>query len=124
MTPRVDQRSQNGNSPSSPPPSKLAPARRPGRLDVRPRGLPDTRLMALHEFFEMQADARPDASAVLYDRVTVTYAELERLANRYARHLRGFGIGRGSLVAMLLPRSIDAYATILGILKSGAAYLP
>src|SRR5437867_11138100 len=80
--------------------------------------------MILHEFFEMQADARPNASAVLYDRVAVTYADLERLANRYARHLRGFGIGRGCIVAMLVPRSIDAYASILGILKSGAAYLP
>src|SRR5713226_2511231 len=78
----------------------------------------------LHEIFETQADARPEAVAIVFGPEETTYAELESRANRFARHLRGRGVGRGSIVAMRLPRSVDAYAALLGILKSGAAYVP
>src|SRR6266566_960760 len=78
----------------------------------------------LHEIFEAQADARPEAVAIVFGREETTYAELESRANRLARHLRSRGVGRGSIVAMLLPRSVDAYAALLGILKAGAAYVP
>src|SRR5439155_631028 len=81
------------------------------------------RFHVLHEIFEMQADARPDAVAVEFGREETTYADLEARANRLARHLRARGVQRGSLVAMLLPRSADAYAALLGILKAGAAYV-
>src|SRR5437016_13993982 len=79
---------------------------------------------ALHSLFEAQADARPEAVAVVFGGEETTYASLESPANRLARHLRRRGVGRGSVVAMLLPRSVDAYAALLGILKSGAAYVP
>src|SRR5215472_12883822 len=79
---------------------------------------------ALHEIFEAQADMRPDDVAVEVGRERVTYIELERRANRLARHLRARGVGVGSLVALLLPRSVDAYAALLGVLKAGAAYVP
>jgi non-ribosomal peptide synthetase-like protein len=82
------------------------------------------RRLLLHEIFEAQADARPKTVAVVFGLEEITYASLESSANRLARHLRRRGVGRGSLVAMLLPRSVNAYAAILGILKSGAAYVP
>jgi len=78
----------------------------------------------LHEFFEAQADIRPGAVAVLFGTERTTYLELEQRSNRLARHLRARGVDCGSLVGMLLPRSPDAYAAILGILKAGAAYVP
>src|SRR5713101_5848139 len=78
----------------------------------------------LHEIFERQADANAEAVAVVFGQEQATYAELEGRANRLARTLRSRGVVRGSLVAMVLPRSIDAYAAILGILKAGAAYVP
>ena len=84
----------------------------------------DARFRVLHEIFEAQADARPDAVAVVFDREQTTYADLERRANCLARHLRARGVRRGSLVALLLPRSADAYAAMLGVLKVGAAYVP
>src|SRR2546427_739541 len=78
----------------------------------------------LHEIFEAQADARPEPSAVVLKGREPTYAALERRANRLARHLRSLGARPGSVVALLLERSLDAYAALLAILKSGAAYVP
>ena len=78
----------------------------------------------LHEAFERQADAGPDRVAVVCDRGRTTYGKLEGQANRLARHLRRRGVGRGSVVAMRLRRSTEAYAAILGILKAGSAYVP
>src|SRR5436190_15234255 len=89
---------------------------RPGTcLDGAPEPVED--FQVLHEIFEAQADSRPDAVAVLFDQDETAYAELETRANRLARHLRSRGVQCGSLVAMLLPRSADAYTALLGILK-------
>src|SRR6266702_3020812 len=82
------------------------------------------RLNLLHEFFEAQVDARPEAIAIMVEGRRITYAEIEQRANRLARYLYDHGVGRGSLVAILLSRSLDAYVSILGTLKAGAAYVP
>src|SRR5262245_47281184 len=78
----------------------------------------------LHQFFEWRADRTPEAPAVIDGRVTETYGGLERRANRLARHLRALGAGPEARVALLLPRGVEAYGAILGILKAGAAYVP
>src|SRR3989475_3151678 len=98
--------------------------RQPGGLRGRATPGPAARFHVLHEIFEAQADARPDEVAVVFGREEVTYAALEQRANRIARHLRARGVRRGSRIAMLLPRSVDAYAALLGVLKAGAAYVP
>ena len=54
----------------------------------------------------------------------MTYGELERRANQLARFLRSRGVRRGDCVGLWLPRSIDVYVALLGILKAGAAYVP
>ncbi|MGC7096121.1 amino acid adenylation domain-containing protein [Amycolatopsis lurida] len=76
------------------------------------------------ELFEEQAVALPGATALVQDDASMTFAELERTANRFAHHLIGRGIGTEELVALLLPRSFELVAGILGVLKAGAAYLP
>jgi non-ribosomal peptide synthetase-like protein len=78
----------------------------------------------LQEIFEHQARVRPGQIAVVCGEARLTYAELDQRANRLARYLRSQGIGRGDCVAFLLPRSLDVYVAILGILKAGAAYVP
>src|SRR6266700_2312322 len=83
-----------------------------------------TRFHVLHEIFEAQADARPNAVAVAFGTETATYLDLEQRANRIARRLRAQGVRPESRVALLLPRSTNIYAAILGILKAGAAYVP
>ncbi len=83
-----------------------------------------SRGLLLHEFFEAQADAHPDRTALVCGGVQITYAGLERAANQLARRLRAGGVGHGDCVAFQLPRSLDVPIALLAILKTGAAYVP
>ena len=78
----------------------------------------------LHELFEATVDAHGPSLAAVMGGHSLTYRQLEDQANRIARVLRERGAGRGSYVGLLLPRSLDVYAALLGILKAGAAYVP
>jgi non-ribosomal peptide synthetase-like protein len=78
----------------------------------------------LHHVFEAQADRRPGAPAIVSGADAITYAELDALANRLARHLRASGAGTGARVGLFVERSPEAIVAILGILKAGAAYVP
>ncbi|KAB8195914.1 amino acid adenylation domain-containing protein [Nonomuraea phyllanthi] len=78
----------------------------------------------LHRLFEEQADRTPDAVAVEFDGAALTYAELDRRANRLAHLLRGLGVGPEVPVALHVRRSLDLPVALLGILKSGGAYVP
>ncbi len=85
---------------------------------------PPASILSVHRIFEAQAESRPDTAAVVYGLEAITYSDLDVRANRLARYLRRRGVRRGDKVAMMVPRSIDVYAAILGILKAGAAYVP
>jgi non-ribosomal peptide synthetase component F len=78
----------------------------------------------LHRLIERQADATPDAIAVACDGETLTYIELDRAANRVANRLVQAGAGPDRVVAVMMDRSPEMVAAILGVMKSGAAYLP
>ncbi|WP_272419266.1 amino acid adenylation domain-containing protein [Polyangium jinanense] len=78
----------------------------------------------IHELFEAQVDRTPDVLALLFEGQHVTYAELDRRANRFAHVLRARGVGPEARVALCLPRSVDQIAALLGILKAGGAYVP
>ncbi|MGA6167905.1 amino acid adenylation domain-containing protein [Amycolatopsis magusensis] len=77
----------------------------------------------LHELFARHAGANPDATAVIYDDARLTYGELDARANRLAHHLIGLGVRPGEVVAICAERGIDLPVGLLGILKTGAAYL-
>ncbi|KMS72083.1 amino acid adenylation protein [Streptomyces viridochromogenes] len=91
-----------------------------GHLDEPPPRGEDT----LHGLFRRQARRTPDAVALIHDQGRVTFAELEAHADGVARRLRARGAGRGERVAVLLPRGPELVASLLGVLTSGAAYLP
>ncbi len=100
-----------------------------GPIGIRPprraaHGPSERRREVLHGVFEATADGNPGAVAVLAEGGATTYGDLEARANRIARFLRARGVGPAGLVGLLLPRSADAYAALLGILKAGAAYVP
>ncbi|MCV7290946.1 AMP-binding protein [Mycobacterium goodii] len=66
----------------------------------------------------------PDAVALVSDGRSVTYRELDEASNRLAHLLVGHGAGPGRRVAVLFSRSVEAIVAILGVLKTGAAYVP
>ena len=78
----------------------------------------------LVELFAEQVALQPDAIAVQDAAAALTFAELDRMSNRTARWLIGAGVGAEDLVAVLAPRTVISMAAILGVMKSGAAYLP
>ncbi|HEU4452819.1 MAG TPA: amino acid adenylation domain-containing protein, partial [Longimicrobium sp.] len=74
--------------------------------------------------FAERAARAPDAVALTFGAESVTYAELDARANRLAHHLRKRGARPDSLVGVMVERSVEMVAAILGILKAGAGYLP
>ncbi len=80
--------------------------------------------LTLPELVEANTAAHPDRLAIKHHDVRLTYGELNARANRIARLLLATQAGAGDVVAMVLPRSIDYVVAALGIVKTGAAYLP
>jgi amino acid adenylation domain-containing protein len=78
----------------------------------------------LHQWFEKQARLVPTSVAVVEKARSVTYRELDELANRFARVLLARGTAQEDIVAVCLDRGISLLVALLGILKAGAAYLP
>lgn len=65
-----------------------------------------------------------DAEALRHGSQSLTYAELDRRSDSFAKSLQQKGIGRGELVGILLERSLDLYVVMLAIAKVGAAFVP
>ena len=80
--------------------------------------------LRIHELFEAQVALQPEATALVCQGQTMSFAELERQANQVANVLQGLGIGPGQYVAVLVERGFDLVVALVGVAKSGAAYLP
>ncbi|WP_168027478.1 UDP-N-acetylmuramate--L-alanine ligase [Falsiroseomonas selenitidurans] len=78
----------------------------------------------LHRFFERRAAIAPAAPCIEDDDLVWTYGEIERLANQAARQFIRLGAGPEALVVLHLDRSMRMLVLLLGVLKSGAAWLP
>ena len=78
----------------------------------------------LHELVAEQAVRTPDRVAVEGSGRSYTYAELDDRASRLAQHLHGLGVRQGTLVGVCLERVPETMVALLGILKTGAAYVP
>jgi amino acid adenylation domain-containing protein len=80
--------------------------------------------LTIPEAFSQQADRAPDVTALIYQDKRWSYRELNDAANRLAHLLIKKGVGRDSLVGVFLERSPEMVVALMGILKSGAAYVP
>nr|HRD12997.1 AMP-binding protein [Mycobacterium sp.] len=85
---------------------------------------PAAGLASIPEVFAAQVARAPEAVAMTFGGRSLTYREVDEASNRLAHHLVDRGAGPGRTVALLLPRSAQAIVAILGVLKSGAAYVP
>lgn len=95
-------------------------------LDSWSRGSAESSLpdASVHRLFEAQVDLRADAVALAGDGEALSYAELNRRANRLARFLRHHGMGAGSRLVLALERSADQIVGLLAALKLGGAFVP
>jgi amino acid adenylation domain-containing protein len=84
----------------------------------------DERLPPLHRLVERQAQATPDAVAVVEAERTLTYAELDARANGLAGELRRRGVGPETLVGVYLRRGLDLAVALVAVWKAGGAYVP
>lgn len=78
----------------------------------------------LHDCFKEQAAAVPDLPAVSCGGDSLTYRELDRRTDALARTLRTKGVGRGSVVGIMVERSIPMLTAMLAVMKAGGAYMP
>nr|WP_123476665.1 non-ribosomal peptide synthetase [Pseudomonas canadensis] len=81
-------------------------------------------LVGVQGLFEAQVQQRPDAVALCLGDQSISYAELNRQANRLAHHLISLGIGPEVLVGVAVERSFDMVVSLLAVLKAGGAYVP
>jgi nonribosomal peptide synthetase DhbF len=85
---------------------------------------PSSAPVSIPVLFAAQVARTPEAVALTFGGLSMTYREVEQAANRLAHLLAGQGAGPGQCVALLVPRSAEAIVAILAVLKTGAAYLP
>ena len=78
----------------------------------------------LHQLIEQGAARSLDRTAVVFEEDRLTHGELDRRARRLAAHLQGLGAGPEVRVGLFVEPSVALIVAILGILRSGAAYVP
>ena len=79
---------------------------------------------SFHQAVERQARATPDAAAVEFGDLTLSYAQLVAAARALAASLREQGVGPDERVAICMPRGADYVVALLGVMMAGGAYLP
>jgi len=84
----------------------------------------DVDIKCMHEMFTDAANKFPDRTALESGYKKYTYKELDDLSNRLAHKLIKEGITPGDYIGICLKRSAEMIISLLGILKSGAAYVP
>jgi len=80
--------------------------------------------LCLHQLVEAQVSRTPESIAVRFRDQTLTYDELNRQSNQLAHYLRYCGARPETIIAVCMQRSLKMVVALLGVLKSGAAYLP
>jgi amino acid adenylation domain-containing protein len=80
--------------------------------------------LRVHELIEGQAERTPDSVALIFEDAHLTYRELNERSSHLARHLLALGVGPHCHIGICVERSLEMVVGIIGILKTGGAYLP
>ncbi|KEX92686.1 peptide synthase [Pseudomonas putida] len=80
--------------------------------------------LCVHQLIEAQALIRPDATALIFSDLELSFDQLNRRANQLAHRLRALGIGPEERVGLAMQRSPEMIIGLLAILKAGGAYVP
>ncbi|MBS9440135.1 non-ribosomal peptide synthetase, partial [Photorhabdus noenieputensis] len=80
--------------------------------------------LCIHQLFEQQAEQTPDATALVHQGQTLSYAELNARANRLAHQLIALGVVPDQRVAICVARSPVMVVGLLAVMKAGGAYVP
>ncbi|WP_312887039.1 non-ribosomal peptide synthetase [Actinocrinis puniceicyclus] len=80
--------------------------------------------VCLPDLFEQRSALTPDDTAVYFNGLTMTFAQLDARANRLARILVARGVGPERVVALAVPRCAEMVVAVLAVLKAGGCYLP
>ncbi|HEX2569056.1 MAG TPA: amino acid adenylation domain-containing protein [Polyangia bacterium] len=103
----------------------LLPEERHEQLVVwNDRTAPFPQDQCLHDLFSAAAARYPERTALVFEDVRMSYAELDRRTSQLAHHLRARGVGPEVRVAVCLERSADLIVALLGVLRAGGAYVP
>jgi amino acid adenylation domain-containing protein len=78
----------------------------------------------LQHWVTQQAELRPDATAIVFGEEKLSYGHLERSSNQLAHTLREGGCKKGDRVCILMPKSLAAIVSMIGILKAGCMHVP
>lgn len=76
------------------------------------------------ELFQEQVELTPDAEALRFEDTILTYRQLDDRSSQMAGYLSSMGVGPGHFAVLYMDHSIEVVIAILGVLKSGAAYVP
>lgn len=78
----------------------------------------------IHTLFEKQVKSTPDSIALVFEENTLSYNELNEKANAIAFYLKSKNIKQHDIIGIMAPRSLELIVAMLGVLKSGACYIP
>ena len=78
----------------------------------------------ISQLFEEQVQKTPDNIALVFENKNLSYKELNAKSNQVANYLRNNNIKTNDIIGIMLPRSLELLIAILGVLKSGACYIP
>jgi amino acid adenylation domain-containing protein/non-ribosomal peptide synthase protein (TIGR01720 family) len=101
-----------------------APERAQQLLEWNPPFTTTQNPLCVHQLIEAQAVIRPDATALIFNDLELSFDQLNRRANQLAHRLRALGIGPEVRVGLAMQRSPEMIIGLLAILKAGGAYVP
>ena len=78
----------------------------------------------ISQLFEAQVQKTPNRIALVFENTKLTYKELNEKSNQVANYIRSKNVKPNDIIGIMLPRSLDLLISIIGVLKSGACYIP